>query len=392
MSTITTPTGPTTLTGTYTIDPTHSRIGFVARHAMVTKVRGSFNEFDGSGYFDAENPAASQLQLTIQAASIDTRNADRDAHLRSQRLLRHGAPTRRSRFVSTAVEPGRRRQLPGDRRPHDQGRHQARHRRLRVHRRRRRPVRQPAHRLRRHDHRSTARTGASTGTPRSRPAACSSARRSPSSSRCPRSAPPTPPDQPAPPRTRSGRAVRLEPPPKGTPCRSHPSASTTPCCSSPTSTAACASTATCSAWRSSPANPAPTPPSCACPARATTTTSACSASAPPPRPKRRGAIGLYHLAWQLDTIDELAAARRRLLDAGAYTGESSHGATKSVYGADPDGNEFEIMWMLPRDAWGDVRERRPDRPPRPRRRGAPLERACARRPSSWPQDATRCAS
>jgi catechol-2,3-dioxygenase len=69
-------------------------------------------------------------------------------------------------------------------------------------------------------------------------------------------------------------------------------------------------------------------------------------------PKRRGAIGLYHLAWQLDTIDELAAAREVLVDAGAYTGESSHGATKSVYGADPDGNEFELMWMLPRDEWG----------------------------------------
>jgi len=74
---------PATLTGTYTIDPTHSRIGFVARHAMVTKVRGSFNEFDGSGYFDAENPANSRVELTIQAASIDTRNADRDGHLKS---------------------------------------------------------------------------------------------------------------------------------------------------------------------------------------------------------------------------------------------------------------------------------------------------------------------
>ena len=69
-------------------------------------------------------------------------------------------------------------------------------------------------------------------------------------------------------------------------------------------------------------------------------------------PKRRGAIGLYHLAWQVETVDELVAARTVLLDAGAYTGESSHGATKSVYGADPDGNEFEIMWMLPREAWG----------------------------------------
>jgi catechol-2,3-dioxygenase len=61
---------------------------------------------------------------------------------------------------------------------------------------------------------------------------------------------------------------------------------------------------------------------------------------------------LYHLAWQLDTIDELARARDVLLATGAYTGESSHGATKSIYGADPDGNEFEIMWMLPRDEWG----------------------------------------
>jgi catechol-2,3-dioxygenase len=69
-------------------------------------------------------------------------------------------------------------------------------------------------------------------------------------------------------------------------------------------------------------------------------------------PKRRGAIGLYHLAWQLDTVDELADARRSLAEAGAFTGESSHGATLSVYGADPDGNEFEIMWMLPREQWG----------------------------------------
>ena len=80
MSTVT---APHTATGTYAIDPTHSRIGFVARHAMVTKVRGSFNEFEGTGFFDADRPENSHVQLVIQAASIDTRNADRDAHLRS---------------------------------------------------------------------------------------------------------------------------------------------------------------------------------------------------------------------------------------------------------------------------------------------------------------------
>jgi catechol-2,3-dioxygenase len=76
-------------------------------------------------------------------------------------------------------------------------------------------------------------------------------------------------------------------------------------------------------------------------------------------PRRRGGIGLYHLAWQLDTIDELEQARRALSEAGAYTGESSHGATKSIYGADPDGNEFEIMWMLPREAWGEFEHTAP---------------------------------
>jgi catechol-2,3-dioxygenase len=69
-------------------------------------------------------------------------------------------------------------------------------------------------------------------------------------------------------------------------------------------------------------------------------------------PVRPGAVGLYHLAWQYETIDELAAAKRVLIEAGAYTGESSHGATKSLYGADPDGNQFELMWMLPRSEWG----------------------------------------
>jgi catechol-2,3-dioxygenase len=76
-------------------------------------------------------------------------------------------------------------------------------------------------------------------------------------------------------------------------------------------------------------------------------------------PRRRGQLGLYHLAWQVDTIDELKEARVTLAALGALTGESSHGATKSVYGADPDGNEFEVMWMLPRAAWGEFESAAP---------------------------------
>ena len=71
------------------------------------------------------------------------------------------------------------------------------------------------------------------------------------------------------------------------------------------------------------------------------------------QPRPRGALGLYHLAWQVDTVEELQEARATLLALDAYTGESSHGATKSIYAHDPDGNEFEVMWMLPRADWGD---------------------------------------
>ena len=70
-------------------------------------------------------------------------------------------------------------------------------------------------------------------------------------------------------------------------------------------------------------------------------------------PRSGRAAGLYHLAWQVDTIDELSEARRVLLDARALVGESDHGATKSLYGQDPDGIEFEVMWMKPRADWGD---------------------------------------
>ena len=79
--------------------------------------------------------------------------------------------------------------------------------------------------------------------------------------------------------------------------------------------------------------------------------------AQPPRP--RGALGLYHLAWQVDAIEDLEVARDLLRAVGGYTGESDHGATKSVYGKDPDGNEFEVMWMLPRASWGEFENSAP---------------------------------
>lgn len=71
------------LKGTYVLDASHSQLGFVARHAMVTKVRGSFNDVAGTATLDGANPSASTLSVTIQAASVDTRSEGRDAHLRS---------------------------------------------------------------------------------------------------------------------------------------------------------------------------------------------------------------------------------------------------------------------------------------------------------------------
>ncbi|KUL76340.1 MULTISPECIES: YceI family protein [unclassified Streptomyces] len=71
------------LTGDYTIDPAHSTLGFVARHAMVTNVKGKFLDFSGSLHLDGTNPAASTASLDITMDSIDTGSADRDGHLKS---------------------------------------------------------------------------------------------------------------------------------------------------------------------------------------------------------------------------------------------------------------------------------------------------------------------
>jgi polyisoprenoid-binding protein YceI len=103
MSTTTVPSDLEQLTGTYTIDPSHSRVGFVARHAMVTKVRGGFNDFAGTFTIDGANPSASTAELTVEAASIDTRNADRDAHLKSNDFFAMDDHPQVN-FRSTAVE------------------------------------------------------------------------------------------------------------------------------------------------------------------------------------------------------------------------------------------------------------------------------------------------
>ena len=103
MSTDTATTTPAIATGTYMIDPSHSEVGFVARHAMITKVRGAFRTFEGTGYFDQKNPSNSHLKLDILADSIDTGNADRDGHLRGNDFFdMENHP--RITFASTSIE------------------------------------------------------------------------------------------------------------------------------------------------------------------------------------------------------------------------------------------------------------------------------------------------
>jgi catechol-2,3-dioxygenase len=81
-----------------------------------------------------------------------------------------------------------------------------------------------------------------------------------------------------------------------------------------------------------------------------------SVGADAPRPPR-GSTGLYHLAWEVATIKDLSAAAETLQAAGALGGASDHGVSKSLYGSDPDGNEFEVMWRVPREAWGEFETR-----------------------------------
>ncbi|WP_405529580.1 YceI family protein [Streptomyces avidinii] len=94
----------TELTGDYVLDPAHTRIGFVARHAMVTKVRGAFHQFEGTAHLDGADPARSTAEVVIKAESIDTGVEQRDQHLRTNDFL--DAPNFPDiTFRTTSVEP-----------------------------------------------------------------------------------------------------------------------------------------------------------------------------------------------------------------------------------------------------------------------------------------------
>jgi catechol-2,3-dioxygenase len=68
----------------------------------------------------------------------------------------------------------------------------------------------------------------------------------------------------------------------------------------------------------------------------------------------RRTVGLYHLAWEVDTLDALEEMAVKLSQADALVGTSDHGTTKSLYGKDPDGLEFEVVWLIPADLLDDA--------------------------------------
>ncbi|MGP3964792.1 YceI family protein [Nonomuraea sp. 3N208] len=99
---MTTTTELSELTGDYVLDTAHTRIGFVARHTMATKVRGQFEEFEGSAHLDGDDPSKSSTQLKIQAKSLQTRNQRRDEQLRGNFLDMDDHPA--ITFTSTTVK------------------------------------------------------------------------------------------------------------------------------------------------------------------------------------------------------------------------------------------------------------------------------------------------
>lgn len=68
----------------------------------------------------------------------------------------------------------------------------------------------------------------------------------------------------------------------------------------------------------------------------------------------RRTVGMYHIAWEVPTLEDLQAMRDRLSEAGALVGTSDHGVNKSLYARDPDGLEFEVMWLVPPQHWGEA--------------------------------------
>ncbi|MFE6844718.1 VOC family protein [Streptomyces sp. NPDC057686] len=105
---------------------------------------------------------------------------------------------------------------------------------------------------------------------------------------------------------------------------------------------------------------------------------AIGADAPGPE---QGRVGLYHLAWEVGTLGELAELGHKLTERGALVGASDHLVSKSFYAKDPDGNEFEVMWRVPREDWpaedSDLRPRPLDLPAAMARWGADLETGAA---------------
>ena len=91
------------ISGDYAIDPSHTRIGYSARHAMVTKVRGHFDQFEGNAHVDTTTPANSSVNVTIEAASVTTGNEQRDGHLKTPDFF-DIANYPQITFVSTSVE------------------------------------------------------------------------------------------------------------------------------------------------------------------------------------------------------------------------------------------------------------------------------------------------
>jgi polyisoprenoid-binding protein YceI len=97
-------TTPTTATRTYAIDPTHSSANFSVRHLMIAKVRGSFNNITGTIQLAADSPIPVSISAQIDASSIDTRDPQRDGHLKSPDFL-HVERHSHLRFTSTSIEP-----------------------------------------------------------------------------------------------------------------------------------------------------------------------------------------------------------------------------------------------------------------------------------------------